>query len=62
MPFQVLSPGRDLPGLCESLHCSHSVDCVSRYSVVSHTAILLFEKEDTLLELERWLVKSAYSN
>jgi hypothetical protein len=38
MPFQVHRPGREPPGLFESLHCSRSVDRVSRYNVVSHTA------------------------
>ena len=37
MLFQVHRPGREPPGLFESLHCSRSVDRVSRYNVVSHT-------------------------
>ena len=39
MPFQVHRPGREPPGPFESLHCSHSVDRVSRYNVVSHTDV-----------------------
>ena len=38
MPFEVLRLRRGSPGPFELIHCMCSVDRVSRYSVVSHTA------------------------